>query len=517
MTRRGARSLGSSPVLVGAVTVLVVVVAVFLAYNANNGLPFVPTSRLVLQLPNGATVGTASEVREGGYRIGVVDEMRVVRLDDGRVGAAAVLKLDDSAGRLPVDTTFAVRLRGAIGAKYVDVQRGRSHAKLADGATVPLGRTTVPVELDEILSAFDAPTRAGIRRSLRGSGDGVAGRGPELNRALAELPDMLGQLAPVMANLADRRTRLSESVRATGALFRAIAPVAAEQADLFGAMADTFGALARHPAALRATIEQAAPTLRDGARDLRAQRPFLTRVAALLGDAEATARRLRTALPALNDGVEASIGPLRRTPPLADELRATLGELDLLARDPASGIALRGLRATVDSVQPQASFYGPFITVCNALNLWMTFFTNHISVPSPTGTAQYALVQLGGPQDDALNQTGANEFAVGRNALPGFSAQHLHSDPFPSAVRADGSADCEWGQAGYRYGANANDDTPDRYYRRAVVDAFAPGTGEGPVYGRFDREGKGVRLGPARVPPGQTFTRRPGGRAAPER
>ena len=29
--------------LIGAATTLVVIVAVFLAYNANNGLPFVPT------------------------------------------------------------------------------------------------------------------------------------------------------------------------------------------------------------------------------------------------------------------------------------------------------------------------------------------------------------------------------------------------------------------------------------------------------------------------------------------
>ena len=517
MTRRGNRTLASSPTLVGAVTVLVVAVAVFLAYNANDGLPFVPTSRLVLELPNGTTVGTASEVREGGYRIGVVDEMRVVRLRDGRVGAAAVLKLDKGASRLPVDTRFAVRLRGAIGAKYIEVQRGRAPTRLADGATVPLGRTAVPVELDEVLSAFDAPTRAGVRRSLRGGGDALAGRGPELNRAFSELPEMLGELTPVMANLADRRTQLGGSVRAAGAIARAVAPVARQQAHLFAALADTFGALARRPAALQATIEEAEPTLHEGAGQLRAQRPFLVRAGALLDDLDATARRLRTALPALNDGVEASVGPLRRSSALADELRTTLGALDRLARDPAAGVALRGLRATVETLQPQARFYGPFITVCNALNLWATFFTNHVSVPSVTGTGQFALLQIAGPQDDAVNQMGANEFAIGRNAAPGTSPQHLHADPFPSAVHDDGSADCDWGQAGYRYSGNRNDDTPDRYYRRAFIDAFAAGAGEGPIYRRFDREGKGSGLGPARVAPGQTFTRRPGGRAAPER
>ena len=40
-----------SPVLVGAVTVLVIIVAVFLAYNANNGLPFVSTYDLKARVP----------------------------------------------------------------------------------------------------------------------------------------------------------------------------------------------------------------------------------------------------------------------------------------------------------------------------------------------------------------------------------------------------------------------------------------------------------------------------------
>ena len=37
-------SAAANPVLIGAVTVLVTTVAVFLAYNANQGLPFVPTT-----------------------------------------------------------------------------------------------------------------------------------------------------------------------------------------------------------------------------------------------------------------------------------------------------------------------------------------------------------------------------------------------------------------------------------------------------------------------------------------
>ena len=51
--RRGTGSLVASPVLVGAVTVLISIIAVFIAYNANRGLPFVPTYDLNAQLPSG--------------------------------------------------------------------------------------------------------------------------------------------------------------------------------------------------------------------------------------------------------------------------------------------------------------------------------------------------------------------------------------------------------------------------------------------------------------------------------
>ena len=52
--RNGRRDpvLAGNPVLIGALTVLVTVVAVYLAYNATNGLPFVPTYKLHVQAAN---------------------------------------------------------------------------------------------------------------------------------------------------------------------------------------------------------------------------------------------------------------------------------------------------------------------------------------------------------------------------------------------------------------------------------------------------------------------------------
>ena len=76
MRRRGVSStITASPTMVGAVTTLIVIVAVFLAYNANSGLPFVPVYRVSVEIPDAARLTDNNEVRIGGHRVGVVESI----------------------------------------------------------------------------------------------------------------------------------------------------------------------------------------------------------------------------------------------------------------------------------------------------------------------------------------------------------------------------------------------------------------------------------------------------------
>src|ERR671918_1793492 len=103
--RRGARQLGASPVLIGAVTLMIAIVAVFISYQANNGLPFVPTYQLDAQVPNGAKLVKGNEVRAGGFRVGIVKDIKSDRVRvNGQERAIAVLdlKLDKSIEPLAV-------------------------------------------------------------------------------------------------------------------------------------------------------------------------------------------------------------------------------------------------------------------------------------------------------------------------------------------------------------------------------------------------------------------------------
>ena len=106
--RRGQANLTASPVLIGAVTVLITIIAVFIAYNANSGLPFVPTYDVKAELPSGAKLLKGNEVRVGGFRVGVVDEImpKTVEVDGERRSIAEVsMKLDKVVEPLAKDST----------------------------------------------------------------------------------------------------------------------------------------------------------------------------------------------------------------------------------------------------------------------------------------------------------------------------------------------------------------------------------------------------------------------------
>ena len=251
-------SLSASPTMVGAVTTLIVIVAVFLAYNANNGLPFVPVYRVSVEVPNAARLTNNNEVRIGGHRVGVVESIEPVQSpvsrttaqagggealanDTGGAIARLNLKLDKSAGPLPKDSIFRVRYRSSFGLKYLEIVRGTGDKApenyvfngTDDGATCALpldpegfservsdgdpetesgpenGCYQVQTEFDDINNTFDGKTREAARENLVGFGNAFAGRGVSLNDAINELAPLFRGLEPVARTLSDPDTELA--------------------------------------------------------------------------------------------------------------------------------------------------------------------------------------------------------------------------------------------------------------------------------------------------------------------
>jgi virulence factor Mce-like protein len=277
VSRRANTSLAGSPVLIGALTTLVVIVAVFLSYNANNGLPFVPTYDLGADLPNAANLVEGNEIRIGGFRVGVVDKIDPVRTRDGATHARIHMKLQKSIEELPVNSHLLVRPRSALGLKYLEITPGSKKDGFAPGSTVPMANAQPdPVEFDTVINTFSKKAREGQRNVLRGFGDGLAGRGQDLNATIAVLPELFRNLEPVMTNLSARATQLRRLFPALERTARVIAPVARTQAELFSNLDTTFTALAgvARPY-IQETISRGPAAEDAGIRGFPEQRVFL--------------------------------------------------------------------------------------------------------------------------------------------------------------------------------------------------------------------------------------------------
>jgi phospholipid/cholesterol/gamma-HCH transport system substrate-binding protein len=455
----------ASPVLVGAVTVLVVIVAVFLAYNANQGLPFVPSYELKAEIPGGENLVKGNEVRVGGFRVGLVSAIEpkvVTERGHARAVALIEMKLDKKVEPLARDTRLLVRPRSALGLKYVELTPGRSRATYPAGATIPLANARQPVELDELLNTFDDETRDNSRLALEGYGDAFAARGPDLNAAIQSLAPFFRHLDPVARNLASPRTRLKDFFEELGNVAAQVAPVAEVQAELFTNMADTFAAISHNPAALQQTIEKSPPTLDATISSLRVQRPFLADFAIVSRRLRPAVRELPKALPGLNAALRTGSPVLKRSPPLSDRTANVFHALDDLVGHPSTLLALNDLGTTTKVTKPLVEFVAPNQIVCDYLTYFFTVNGNHFAEPVKGGTAELVSAQQASPeQDNGPNDTTnserpsdipANQDGTTTKDSEGNYLAARHGQPYASAIDAQGNADCENGQRGYLEG-----------------------------------------------------------------
>jgi virulence factor Mce-like protein len=481
---------------VGAVTVLAVMVAVFLAYNANQGLPFVPTRELKVNIADGSNLVAGNDVREGGFRIGLVSDLKPMQFSNGQVGAQLTLKLDQTNGKVPTDSTAAIRPRSVLGLKYVDLVKGTSSKTFPDGGTMPLTQTSVPVQFDEIFKAFDQKTRQAIQVSLAGYGDAFAGRGLALNQTIASLPELFRHLTPVAQYLSDPATGLTRFFTSLNAFMGTVAPLAQVNARLFTDMATTFEAISRDPNALESTIAQSPPTLDVSTDSLKTQQPFLVDLTTLGQHLTPATAALTAALPDIVPAIEAGTITLKRTPTLNAKLQQLMSALKNLAVAPGTNIALNGLVSTATTLNPVVRYLGPYVTVCNDWNYWWTYLAEHLSELTSFGTAQRALLNsTNGAQPNNVGAQGATGpmNGGGSDLNPQGGNGFLHSQNYGAAIDNQGNADCETGQRGYPKKLN----NYDPQGRNLGVDPHTPGN-QGPTY-----------AGRAHVPAGETFTRNP--------
>jgi virulence factor Mce-like protein len=455
--RRGTASMAGSPVLVGALTVLVVIVAVFLSYNANKGLPFVPTYDVSAQLPNAAQLVAGNEVRIGGFRVGVVDSIVPKRRPDGSTYAIIQMKLQNAVKPLPVDSKIIVRSRSALGLKYVQITPGGADRGFRAGDTVPLANAKPhPVEIDQVLNTFDLRTRLGARKSLEGLGNGLAGRGQDLNEVIRLLPPLLSNLEPVMVNLSDPQTRLARFFPSLERAARIVAPAARTQGELFANLDTTFTALATVARPyIQETISKSPPTLDVATRQFPEQRAFLRNATAFAADLRPGVRVLPTTLPDLADALAFGRVTLAATPRLNARLASTFRALARFSSDPLVPRGIERLNDTVTSLDPTLKYLTPAQTTCNYPTLWFRNVSSVLSEGDANGTWQRFIIV---PTPQGPNSESGPSSAPAND--PANPANHLHSNPYPHVAAPGEDRECESGNEPYAVGTTTVGNVP---------------------------------------------------------
>jgi virulence factor Mce-like protein len=449
--RSGISGVASSPVLVGAVTVLVVIVAVFLAYNANNGLPFVSTYDLKARVPNADALVKGNEVRIGGVRVGTVRSVVPVQLENGEVAAELELRLDKSAEPLPVDSTITVRPKSALGLKFLQVTPGDSSKGFEAGETIPVSAAKPePVDIDEFFNMFDAKTRDAIQQNLAGFGNALAGRGPQLNEAIGALRRLTVSGQPILRKLVEPSTNFAGFWEALEALSATVAPVAETQAQMFVALNRTFAAFARVSRPfIQETIEKSPPTLDEVNADLPAVRPFLRSSARFFTALRPGVKALAETSPVIAESLHAGIPVLNASPVLNNQLQPTAEALVAFQEAPGVFNGLELLTDTNQLLRPSLRYIVPSQTVCNYWSLTFEFLANANSQGNSSGN-WLQFISFAPPEGPNSESTFAS--APANDPDPKKLKNHLHYNPYPKTAAPGQGEVCEAGNEKYAKG-----------------------------------------------------------------
>jgi virulence factor Mce-like protein len=459
---RGGRmgSLAASPTLVGAVTVLVVVVAVFLSYQANQGLPFVPTYKISAELPNADSLVPGNEVRIGGIRVGQIKSIAPETVnnapcpnDPTRQCTTQVAKVDMELNQdldpLPENSTLVVRSKSALGLKYLEINRGNSSQGFKPGSTVPISSARPePVEIDQVFNMFDDPTRTAIQTNLLEFGNALAGRGGDLNEAIGQLKPLVQVLTPVMRNLADPNTGLGNFVSSLSATAAEVAPVAEIQGQLFVDLDTTFGALARVSRPfIQETIEKSPSTEDTTIATLPTIRPLLANTAKLFSELRPGFHALAPSQKALGQSVVEGVKALALAPAFNAQLDPTAQAVLNLSNNAGARQGINDLTTFNNTLAPPLSFITPAQSVCNYATLLFRNVASFLGSADGIGTSQRFIVLQPpiGPNSE-----------IGPSSAPanggGQNTNFLHYNPYPNTAAPGQTRECESGNEGYPAG-----------------------------------------------------------------
>ncbi len=458
MNPRRRNSLAASPLLIGALTVLIAVVAVYVSYGANNGLPFTPTYDIKAELPEASGLEKGNQVRLFGRRIGIVSAI-VPHQDPntGKITAVASLKLEKHAEKLPADTTMEVESVSTIGLKYLELKRGHSRQTIPAGGTIPVSHAQEPIEIQGFFNIFNKKTRIAIQQNTNAFGNGFAGRGVGLNETIHTLRPLTENAVPVLHNLASPQTGFGQLFVALDKIAREASPVAETQASLYRDLATFFTAFAAASPAVERTIEGGPAAFHQANHSLPYELPFIQKGTEFVSLLRPSAKILTKVAAPLGHAFAVGTVNVRLAASLNAELASSLQAFELFSKNPLVLVGFEELTRTSELGTPLFAGLAPAQTNCNYITLAFRNLANSLSESIGNGTVARVVPILApsGENNEGLPASApANGASDDENVTTHTKIEdnHLHYNPYPYVSGPGQPQECEAGNMQYAVG-----------------------------------------------------------------
>jgi virulence factor Mce-like protein len=191
-------------------------------------LPWNRMLHITVASPAFGEMNPQAGVELGGIRVGSVE-----RIEFKNHTAQLHLAIDPAyAGKLHGDASAVIQPHGLLGPKYVALGAG-SNGPLREGATIPLSRTTVTTDFDQVVNTLQPDVRQNLQVIFIELGTASDGRGTDMNQAFASLSAASDNMKTVTAILQNREPDMTAIVVSSETFNRDVqnAPIAANIAD----------------------------------------------------------------------------------------------------------------------------------------------------------------------------------------------------------------------------------------------------------------------------------------------
>lgn len=350
--KRSAPSRGITPAriaAIGALAVVVIVLAIVL-FSGGGG------HKYTLLFQNAGQLVPDNQVMVGGSPVGTVSSIELSPENLAEVNVEVEQELHEG-------TTAVIRATSLSGVAnhYLSISPGpNSSPALEEGATLGLGSTTTPVDIDQLFNSFPPKVREGLQNFIKGNGQIYAGRGKEANESYKYFGTALNRATAFASELNADEQLLSRFLVSSSRLTTAVAGRGEALSSAISHATTAFNSIDSQNVALDRALRELPPVMRQSNTTFVNLRAALDDVEPLINTAKPATKNLAPFLAELRPVLSKFI-PFTRNLGLAlarpgkhndtAELLATLPAVEQLASK-----AFPHAETAIAAFQPQLNF-----------------------------------------------------------------------------------------------------------------------------------------------------------------